>query len=366
MDTVALHNFAPKRRDRSGGVTVRERHVSTYQDLTQKIRDAGLMKRRYGFYWSMMIGALLVLVALAASVVLIGESWFQLIPAAVLGVVMAQLGFIGHEAAHRQVFTSPRWNEWTSRVLSGVTGLSYGWWMNKHNRHHANPNREGKDPDIDSGVLVLSPEAADTRSGLASWLAARQGYFFLPILFLEGLSLHVAAGKMLLTSPGVKHRRFELAFYTIRNAGLVAALFLLLSPGLAIAFLAVQLGVFGFLLGAAFAPNHIGMPTVPREVNVDFLRRQVLMSRNIRGGPVVRFFMGGLDNQIEHHLFPMVARPNLRKAQAIVREHCAQQGIAYTETTVWQAFAVILRYLNQVGLKNRDAFSCPLVQQYRG
>ena len=85
---------------------------------------------------------------------------------------------------------------------------------------------------------------------------------------------------------------------------------------MAAAFLGVQLAVFGFLLGGAFAPNHVAMPIVPADGQFDFIRRQVLMSRNISGGPVVRFFMGGLENQVEHHLFPAMARPNLKRAQA--------------------------------------------------
>jgi fatty acid desaturase len=57
--------------------------------------------------------------------------------------------------------------------------------------------------------------------------------------------------------------------------------------------------------------------------------------------------MGGLDTQVEHHLFPGMPRPNLQRAQAIVRNYCRQHGILYTETSIWPAYATILRYLNQ-------------------
>jgi hypothetical protein len=78
----------------------------------------------------------------------------------------------------------------------------------------------------------------------------------------------------------------------------------LLPAGTAAAFVGVQLAVFGVLLGGAFAPNHIGMPIVLAGLKVDFLRRQVLMSRNISGGRITGYAMGGLNYQIEHHLFP--------------------------------------------------------------
>lgn len=89
------------------------------------------------------------------------------------------------------------------------------------------------------------------------------------------------------------------------------------------------------------------------------------MSRNIRGGRLVHFFMGGLQYQIEHHLFPRAPRPNLPALQKIIREHCAQHGITYSETSLRGAYAIIIAYLNQVGLKNRDPYTCPLVRQYR-
>ena len=131
------------------------------------------------------------------------------------------------------------------------------------------------------------------------------------------------------------------------------------------AFLAVQLGLFGLLLGGAFAPNHKGMPIVPREAKVDFLRRQVLMSRNIDGGRFTDFAMGGLNYQIEHHLFPSMPRPNLRRAQPIVRAFCSENGVPYTQTSLLRSYAIVVRYLNAVGLRFRDPFACPLVQQFR-
>jgi fatty acid desaturase len=152
----------------------------------------------------------------------------------------------------------------------------------------------------------------------------------------------------------------------VRFVGYLAILFWLLPPGIAVAFVGVQIGVFGFLLGGAFAPNHIAMPLVPREVKVDFLRRQVLMSRNIKGGPVVRFLMGGLDLQVEHHLFPGMARPNLRQASKLVRRYCAEHRITYTETTLIQSYGQILRYLDAVGLSaRRGTFVCPMVAELR-
>ena len=96
----------------------------------------------------------------------------------------------------------------------------------------------------------------------------------------------------------------------------------------------MQLAVFGVYMGASFAVNHTGMPMLPHDSKVDFLRRQVLTSRNIRGGWSMSIFMGGLNHQVEHHLFPNMPRPNLFKAREIVREYCETHDILYTETNV--------------------------------
>ncbi|MDP3950624.1 acyl-CoA desaturase [Microbacterium sp.] len=344
-----------------------EQYVEAFKQLSTEVNDAGLMRRRYGFYWSMMLFWALAAVAILVGVAMLGDTWWQMVLAALLGVVMAQLGFLGHEAAHQGMFASRGWNEWTARVLAGLfTGLSYGWWVDKHTRHHANPNKERDDPDAAPGALSFTPEGTDSRRGLAARLAKYQGYYFLPLLLFEGFSLHIDSIRAILFGKNVTHRWTEILFVGVRIIGYLAFLFIVLPPLMAVAFVLVQIAVFGFLLGGAFSPNHIGMPTVPHDVEIDFLRRQVRMSRNVRGGVLVHFLMGGLEYQVEHHLFPMTPRPNLPALRKVVRAHCAANEIPYTETSLIEAFRTILAYLNQVGLKNRDPYTCPLVRQYRG
>ncbi len=341
--------------------------VQTYRQLSVEVHNAGLVDHRPGFYWTRIGGWVLALAALVVAVFLLGETWYQLIVAALIGVVMAQLGLLSHEAAHQQVFTSRVWNVWTARVLAGLfIGLSFSWWIAKHNSHHAHPNKEGEDPDVGSRVLAFTPEASDRRTGIGARLAKHQGTFFVPLLLLEGLNLHYASLKTLLTTPGVPFRLTEIAFILIRHTALLALVFTVLPGRIAIAFIGVQVGVFGLMLGGAFALNHIGMPTVPANAQIDFLRRQVRMSRNIDDGPLVRFLMGGLQFQIEHHLFPKAPRPSLPALQKLVRKHCEDLSIPYTQRSLSEASTTVISYLNQVGLKNRDPYVCPLVQRYRG
>ena len=181
----------------------------------------------------------------------------------------------------------------------------------------------------------------------------------------EGLALHIASIRLLISARGQKHRWTELGFIALR-LGIGLGLPILIMPiGIAAAFIGVQLAIFGVMLGGTFAPNHKGMPLVPASMKVDFLRRQVLMSRNINGGRITDFAMGGLNYQIEHHLFPNMPRPNLKKAQPLVQAHCRKHKVSYTQVSLPRSYGIVVRYLNQVGIGSRDPFQCPLVQQYR-
>ena len=341
---------------------------SAYAELSRQVRGVGLLQRRYSYYWVRIVGAVASFAAVWIAFTYVGDSWYQLLVAASLAVVLTQFGFLGHDAAHRQIFRSAAWNEWTARLLSGIfAGLSHDWWTHKHNRHHGAPNQEDKDPDIASGVIAFTPALAGPRiAGPLGWLTRHQGYLFFPMLLLEGVNLHLAGLSSLIRTPLGGHRRLELLLIVARMVSYTAVVFSCLPAGKASAFLAVQMGLFGLLLGGSFAPNHKGMPIVPRDARVDFLRRQVLMSRNIRGGPFIDFIMGGLNYQIEHHLFPSMPRPNLRLAKPIVEEYCRSQGVTYTQTTLLTSYGIIVRYLNTVGLLASEPQTCPMVLRYRG
>ncbi len=325
------------------------------------------MDRRHAYYWSRMAMTVSAFALVWVGVVMVGNSWFQIVLAVLLGVIVTQFGFLGHDAAHQQMFRSPAWNEWTSRLLAGVgAGLSYAWWRDKHNRHHAAPNREGHDPDIAAGAIGFTPAIVASRTtGFAGWFVKRQGWLFFPLLALEGLNLHAESVRGLLRPGRVPHRRLELTLVVTRLSSYVVALLVLLPPSKAVVFFVVQMAVFGFCLGASFAPAHKGMPIVPPTARIDFFRRQVMMSRNVTGGLWVDFMMGGLNYQIEHHLFPSMPRPNLKLVRPLVREYCARQGVAYAEVSLFESYRIVVSYLNNVGIQARGPFECPITALYR-
>ena len=336
-----------------------------YTQVSNVVRETGLLRRAPWFY--AMVGAAIAL-ALGGAItgfILLGDSWFQLLIAAALGIIITQVAFLAHEAAHRQILSTGPANDRLARVLGAIVGMSYSWWDSKHSRHHANPNRVGKDPDIEIDTISFLEEDAASARGLRRLITRKQGWLFFPLLTLEGLNLHFLSFKHLLTDRDAKARWAELSMILVRFAILLIPVFLFLPLGMAFAFLGVQLAVFGVYMGASFAPNHKGMPVIDRDAKLDFFSKQVRTSRNIRGGWWATWLMGGLNYQVEHHLFPSMARPHLSKAREMVREFCASNDVPYTETSLGRSYAIVIDYLNRVGLAARDPFDCPMVTQFR-
>jgi len=332
----------------------------SFSEVAATVRDTGLLKRSYVFYGSFFAALLVALAAVITGMVLIGESWFQLLMAVALGLVLTQFAFLGHEASHRTVFRSGTANDVLGKFMSTfVVGMSYQWWMNKHSRHHANPNTVGKDPDINPDVIMFRAEDAVHAKGLIKQIVKRQGWLFFPLLTLEGLNLHKTAVVSLITRGTPRQRWVELTGVVMHFVVYLVPLFLFLPVGMAFAFIGVQMAVFGVYMGASFAPNHKGMAIIAEDQKVDFLSKQVLTSRNIRGGWPMTIFMGGLNFQIEHHLFPNMARPHLFRTREIVREACAAADLPYTEENLFRSYGIIVQYLNTVGLGARDPFDCP-------
>ncbi|WP_246002667.1 fatty acid desaturase family protein [Nocardia tenerifensis] len=321
---------------------------SEYAVLLRRVRHAGLLDRRPRYYLAKTAAVAGAFAAGWAAFVALGESWWQLAVAAFLAAVFAQLAFLGHDAGHRQIFRTRRANYLYGLIAGNLAiGLSIGWWTSNHNRHHAHPNTEGADPDI-MGILAHSDERARTGKGVRGFIFRHQGWLFFPMLLLEAGSLHYASVRAVLRWA-IPNRFWEGVLLAAHAAGYLAAVFLVLSPAKAVAFVLVQQGLFGFYMGCTFAPNHKGMAVLAEDDATDFLRRQVLTSRNVRGGRVVDLALGGLNYQIEHHLFPSMPRPNLRKAQPLVARFCGEIGVPYCETNLLDSYAQALRHLHTVG-----------------
>jgi fatty acid desaturase len=339
--------------DAGSSVLGTDRTVGGYGELTGQIRELDLLRRRP---WSYAVTFAVVMTALAAVVVamlLWSHSWWLLLLAPVLGVLATQIGFLGHDVGHLQVTR----NLAHSRVLGLIDGnlmggLSYGWWVTKHNAHHAHPNDLERDPDVRPGALIFDAGQAAGRRGIEGWTTRHQAVLFFPFLLGEAVNLHVASIRRLF-QPGLRLRLPEALMIVAHFVAYVALLAATLSWPQALLFVAIHKGVQGLYLGCSFAPNHKGMPTLDAEQDADPLLRQVLTSRNVRGGWFTDAALGGLNYQIEHHLFPSMPRANLRHAQPVVQRFCADRGIPYAQCSAIASYTAAIRHLHAVGAESR-------------
>ena len=322
---------------------------SDYAVLSRQVRQAGLLDRRPRYYsWKITLTTAALVLGWAAFAA-IGNSWWQVGDAAFLAAAFAQIAFLAHDAGHSQVLRSRRANTVLGVACGNLgTGVSYGWWAGKHSRHHAHPNTEGADPDVMISALAFSAARARAGRGVQRLIFRYQAYLLIPMLFFEAISLHASSIRRV-TGPGCRHRAWEATLLAAHFAAYLCAVFFVLPPVKAVVFILVQQGLLGFYLGCSFAPNHKGMPILPASDQTDFLRRQVLTSRNVRGGWLTDFALGGLNYQIEHHLFPSMPRPNLRRAQALVAAFCADRDVPYARTSLLGSYAQALGYLAAVG-----------------
>ncbi|WP_223840065.1 fatty acid desaturase family protein [Saccharopolyspora pogona] len=325
---------------------------SDFAELARLIKQRGLLNQRRAYYAVMMAINGGLLAAAGAVFIVLGDSWWQVLTAMAFAGAFAQLAFIGHDAGHRQIFRT-RWaNDLVGHVHGYLIGISYGWWVGKHRRHHANPNHEDADPDIEILALAFTTEQARAKRGIVRWMAKYQAFLFFPLLTVEGIGLHVRSIQAVLRRE-VKAHRVETVLLAAHVVGYLVVVLLVLSPLKAVVFIAVHQGLWGVYMGCAFAPNHKGMPTLSGGDRLDYLRKQVLTSRNVRGSWFVDFLLGGLNYQIEHHLFPSMPRPNLRHAQRLVHWFCTSRGVSYSQCGLLSSYVQVLWYLHAVGMPLR-------------
>jgi fatty acid desaturase len=319
--------------------------TADFHALALQVRAMGLLDRRPGYYRVKITLTILAFFAGWALLAIAGNSWTALAVAPLVGMMFTQLGFISHDAGHNQVFRTRRRNRLLGLIVgNALIGLSFGWWVPKHNAHHAHPNEIGRDPDIGEGP---TPPLADAR-GLAAWLARWQAPLFFPLMVLRSSGMHVL-GINRLARRRDRGCGVEAALILLHAALYLTVVLWVLSPLKALAFVVIQQAVFSVYLGISFAPNHKGMPVIESATAAGFARRQVVTARNITGGPFTTFMLGGLNYQIEHHLFPSMPRANLQRVQGMVRDFCTATGLGYSEESFVESFRQIVHHLSEAG-----------------
>jgi fatty acid desaturase len=322
--------------------------LNEYAELKQILKQKGLFDKQPLYYTYKILLTLGMLAVSVAFLLLVHNFWLQLLNAVFLSFVFTQISYLGHDQGHRQLFRTTRMTEIGGFIIGNfLVGWSWSWWIDKHNRHHGHPNQVDLDPDIEVPFLAFTKEAALSKRGFLRFTVKYQAFLILPLELLAALSFLIFSVRFLLEKKA-KYPVAELLVIAVHYGLYLGLLFSQLSIGQAVVFILIHRALFGLYLGSVAAPNHKGMLVLDKDSRMDFLRQQVLTARNVKAGAFTDFWYGGLNYQIEHHLFPTMPRNRLGEAQQIVKAFCKEHSIAYHETGMLESYREILQCLHEV------------------
>jgi fatty acid desaturase len=303
-----------------------------FNDLLTEVTNKGCYKRTYGKYLLLTIFTILGLSLSLFFVTQIDSLWLQILNAVVFAFLSVQLGLIGHDLSHGGVFNSKTLNRNLALVVWGLgCGLSEGRWFYKHNAHHQSPNHIGHDPDLEI-PFVFSHEQADTYSHLyKKWIFPHQHIiFWFGLWFVYPYNIMNSMGYLF---KDISFRSIvEMFLMAVHFVFIFGFTFYFLPTTLAIVFNLVTFLVMGAYMGLIFAPNHKGEDMLEADKTYNWVH-QITLTRNIYPSLLVSYFLGGLEHQVEHHLFPTMPRFKYAKARIIVENFCKAKNLPYHQTT---------------------------------
>lgn len=282
----------------------------------------------------------------ALMVVPFGFAWVLLAPLA--SVALLTMGYAGHDAGH-YALSRKRWvnDVWGHIAMTFLCGFSFSFWRSRHNRHHAHCQEVGGDPDMHFGVLFsVYPQSASWHSRIGRFFLRIQKWAFWPLSSLYWVSLRYDGIRDLFQQPSeTKLDRFILPLHWL--VLLIVPGFVFGWPTAVLAYLTLSC-ISSIMTASVFIPNHMGMRRLDKGQKMSFLEQQVTTSRNICNPRLLDFYFGGLNSQIEHHLFPRVAHHRYRAMRPIVRAFCEDRGFAYQELTFYRALAAVGSHLGDM------------------
>ncbi len=319
-----------------------------FSELNENIHALGLTKSDTFGSLARLLAWYPILAGVACAAWMVESAWAALALAFAISVLQTQFAFIGHDASHNSAATENWANRLIGRLTMGVVGgLCFREWQHRHLMHHKHCQDEERDPDMQFGTTFsLSAESRASKTGLGRLLAPYQGWYFWPSTLLFAYSLRVLSFWAALMEPK-KFFGDIVAFVAHVLVFIAIPLWLGLELDRVLLVYLASTCFLGVRLATVFTVNHVGMPA--RIPGASHLEHQLATSRNVRIAPAMDWYFGGLNFQIEHHLFPKCPRGRLREARAVVRPRLMGEGMRYHETSWLQAANEVTRHVHTVG-----------------
>ena len=354
--TIALRHEAP-----AGDISV---DAACLRELHAELARHGLFETSHFWRWKLLIWLPTLLLTYVGMVALpFGPLWLLLAPIA--AVAQLTMGFVGHDAGH-YALSRLRWvnDVWGQIGMTLLCGMSFGFWRSRHNRHHAHcqevtgDQEVSGDPDMHFGFLFsVYPNSASWQTPLGRMFLRVQKWAFWPLAAFYWVTLRYDAIRDLFQRPReTKVDRFLLPLHWVLL--LVVPALIWSWPAAILAYVTVSC-LSSLMTAAVFIPNHIGMRRLELGEKLSYLEQQVTTSRNISNPPLLDFYFGGLNSQIEHHLFPRVPHHRYRAMRPIVRAFCRERGLAYEEASFYRALASVGNHLGAMTAAHAASRSTP-------
>lgn len=304
-----------------------------YHILRREVEALGLFRRRTGFYIGYSIILTLGLFFCLFAITLSSNFFMVTLVAILLGIVFMQFGFLGHDIAHHQVFSS--WGQdrfFGSTVYALALGISLETWASGHYAHHEHTNQIDADPDINLPLVFTEEQLALRGAWYRKWILPYQHLYFFAFMSLAYFNYILRSFPTSFRDFQNPFRLYEWVLIIIHFAVLFGVVFGSLPFWMGVYFLLLTAMVSGAYAGLAFAPNHKGEDVLTPDEVVTY-RTMINSTRNIFPSRFTDLALGGLNYQIEHHLFSDIPRPSLPQVQPLVKAFCTREGLPYHQTS---------------------------------
>lgn len=344
--------------------------VKEHRDMRQDLLRRNQFETKRSFYVSMSIWYVSLLSA-AVYFTVWGSSVAEHMAGAVfLALFWQQSAFFGHDIGHNAVTHVRKSDSWWGMVMGNITGgISLSWWKRSHNVHHVVCNSIENDPDIQHmPILAVDKEIFGSffstyhqrqivTDAAARFLVAYQHILYFPVMAVARFNLYIQSYLLLFSGERIEYKATEVGTLAIFSGLLVAAMYNCMSSWQeGLAYLLLSHALAG-VLHVQITLSHFAEQTYHGQAYNDetdeWFHMQVKTSLNVDCPLYMDWFHGGLQFQVEHHLYPRLPRHNLRDCRTLVRALCAKHGITYNELPFFEGIQRVIDKLHLTAKETR-------------
>lgn len=276
---------------------------------------------------------------------------------------------LSHDAAHRAIFRTRRWNDWLYFWTFNLQGVNAYLWRIRHiDSHHLFPNVDGCDADIDDNALVrLSPHRLRRPWHRYQHLYAPFLYLFYTLFWIFVKDFVYLRKRELANLKLSGHPPREVFLLFLMKGFYLFYLLWLpktalgLGWGEALAGFAIMHGVISLWFVFTLVSSHLAEETAFPQVGTgqrlphSWMAHQVATSLDFHPrSRVAGWLFGGFNAHVAHHLFPAVCHVHYAAISRIIRQTADEYAYPYHETTLIRAIGSHFRYLKKLGLPAAD------------